>query len=83
MLHTIAVAKVALTRDTDARWRGAALRKCLRPVALARAWLQPSPVRPRRDSTNRSRQRCAVVVWIVASVIDTLIKSVALSWEAE
>jgi hypothetical protein len=83
MLHTIAVAEVALPRDSDARWRGATFGKCLSPVALGRAWLQPSPIRPRRDSTNGSRQRCAVVIWIVASVINALIKSITLSWQAE
>jgi hypothetical protein len=82
MLHTIAVAEVALPRDPDACRRGAALRKCLSCVALMSAWLQPSPARPRWDAANGSRQRCAVVIWIVASVIDALIKSVALSWQA-
>ena len=83
MLHTIAVAEVALPRDSDARWRGATFGKCLWPVDLGRAWLQASPVRPRWDAANRSRQRCAVMIWIVASIIDTLIKSITLSWGAE
>jgi len=82
MLHTIAVAEVALPRDTDACRRGATFRKRRSGIALMSARFQPSPVRPRWDSTNGSRQRCAVVIWIVASVIDALIKSVALSWEA-
>jgi hypothetical protein len=82
MLHTIAVTKVALPRDPDACRRGAALRKRLSCVALISAWLEPSPNRPRWDTANGSRQRCAVVIWIVASVIDALVKSVTIRWEA-